>query len=179
MPVNPPRFFECPAPKHLERPALVAKSGKPLKRVLTGFTGGCGRSCSGMCCPLCGKTGIRLVAFIDAAGVHMIGGQWRANPKKTRSISYRIGSGCGDSPLDFSYWRDTGTNMFPDRTTNQEAINEKEYKAYHSPHWHCCSTAYLSMPARPTPKREYIRAPWQQLQVRASKRQKLTSTRME
>ena len=128
MPVNPPRFFECPAPKHLERPALVAKSGKPLKRVLTGFTGGCGRSCSGMCCPLCGKTGIRLVAFIDAAGVHMIGGQWRANPKKTRSISYRIGSGCGDSPLDFSYWRDTGTNMFPDRTTNQEAINEKEYK---------------------------------------------------
>ena len=30
--------------------------------------------CSGMCCPLCGKTGIRLVAFTDAAGVlHMIG----------------------------------------------------------------------------------------------------------
>jgi hypothetical protein len=31
-------------------------------------------ACSGMCCPLCGKTGIRLVAFIDAADVlHMIG----------------------------------------------------------------------------------------------------------
>jgi Putative transposase len=30
--------------------------------------------CTGMCCPLCGKTGIRLVAFTDAAGVlHMIG----------------------------------------------------------------------------------------------------------
>jgi hypothetical protein len=27
-----------------------------------------------MCCPLCGKTGIRLVAFIDAADVlHVIG----------------------------------------------------------------------------------------------------------
>ena len=33
-----------------------------------------GPPCSGMCCPLCGKTGIRLVAFIDAAGVlHMMG----------------------------------------------------------------------------------------------------------
>jgi len=31
-------------------------------------------ACSGMCCPLCGKTGIRLVAFIDAADVlHVIG----------------------------------------------------------------------------------------------------------
>jgi Putative transposase/Transposase zinc-binding domain len=30
--------------------------------------------CSGMCCPSCGKAGIRLVAFTDAAGVlHMIG----------------------------------------------------------------------------------------------------------
>jgi Putative transposase/Transposase zinc-binding domain len=30
--------------------------------------------CGGMCCPLCGKAGIRLVAFTDAAGVlHMIG----------------------------------------------------------------------------------------------------------
>ena len=30
--------------------------------------------CTGMCCPLCGKTGIRLVAFTDPAGVlHMIG----------------------------------------------------------------------------------------------------------
>jgi hypothetical protein len=30
--------------------------------------------CTGMCCPLCGKTGIRLVAFTDAAGVlHVIG----------------------------------------------------------------------------------------------------------
>jgi Putative transposase len=30
--------------------------------------------CTGMCCPLCGKTGIRLVAFTDAPGVlHMIG----------------------------------------------------------------------------------------------------------
>jgi hypothetical protein len=30
--------------------------------------------CSGMYCPLCGKTGIRLVAFIDAVGsLHMIG----------------------------------------------------------------------------------------------------------
>src|ERR1700719_1954356 len=30
--------------------------------------------CTGMCCPSCGKTGIRLVAFTDAAGVlHMIG----------------------------------------------------------------------------------------------------------
>ena len=30
-------------------------------------------SCRGMCCPLCGKTGIRLVAFTNAAGVlHMI-----------------------------------------------------------------------------------------------------------
>ena len=30
-------------------------------------------SCRGMCCPLCGKTGIRLVAFSNAAGVlHMI-----------------------------------------------------------------------------------------------------------
>jgi len=28
--------------------------------------------CGGMCCPLCGKTGIRLVAFTDAMGVlHM------------------------------------------------------------------------------------------------------------
>jgi hypothetical protein len=33
-----------------------------------------GPPCSGMGCPLCGKTGIRLVAFIDAAGVlHMMG----------------------------------------------------------------------------------------------------------
>jgi len=32
------------------------------------------RPCNGMCCPLCGKTGIRLVAFTDVAGVlHMIG----------------------------------------------------------------------------------------------------------
>ena len=31
-------------------------------------------ACSGMCCPLCGKTGIRLVAFINAADVlHVIG----------------------------------------------------------------------------------------------------------
>ena len=31
-------------------------------------------ACSGMCCPLCGKTGIRLAAFIDAAHVlHVIG----------------------------------------------------------------------------------------------------------
>ena len=30
--------------------------------------------CGGTCCPLCGKAGIRLVAFTDAAGVlHMIG----------------------------------------------------------------------------------------------------------
>jgi Putative transposase/Transposase zinc-binding domain len=33
-----------------------------------------GPPCRGMDCPLCGKTGIRLVAFIDAAGVlHMMG----------------------------------------------------------------------------------------------------------
>ena len=33
-----------------------------------------GPPCRGMGCPLCGKTGIRLVAFTDAAGVlHMIG----------------------------------------------------------------------------------------------------------
>ena len=32
------------------------------------------RPCNRMCCPLCGKTGIRLVAFTDVAGVlHMIG----------------------------------------------------------------------------------------------------------
>ena len=30
--------------------------------------------CGGTCCPLCGKAGIRLVAFTDATGVlHMIG----------------------------------------------------------------------------------------------------------
>ena len=30
--------------------------------------------CGGTCCPLCGKVGIRLVAFTDATGVlHMIG----------------------------------------------------------------------------------------------------------
>ena len=34
------------------------------------------RPCNGMYCPLCGKTGIRLVAFTDVAGVlHMIGGK--------------------------------------------------------------------------------------------------------
>src|SRR5260370_29651012 len=38
--------------------------------------------CSGMCCPSCGKAGIRLVAFTDAAGVlHMtVPGQCHAIP---------------------------------------------------------------------------------------------------
>ncbi len=51
--------------------AILMSRGRALELE---FHSAAGRPCSGMGCPLCGKTGIRLVAFIDAAGVlHMMG----------------------------------------------------------------------------------------------------------
>ena len=51
--------------------AILISRGRALEPEPHGVAG---PPCSGMCCPLCGKAGIRLVAFIDAAGVlHKMG----------------------------------------------------------------------------------------------------------